>query len=579
MALNKLISSGELTNIQQTTFSLDVLARYCCNTWEEIQQLNKIFDYIIVGSGMYGAYCASKLFRLSKSQGSAIPNILVLESGPFLISEHVQNLSRIGYSIFDPCSGKPYVSKIKEPGLSLRDESVADHYYCIGGKSLGWGKWSPRLTEKDLVKWPATVAQYLRENYEILEAETGVWPSADFINGDLHDKLKMKAISVLENNVTDFTYDPDTLPYDLEPPIAIQGHSPASGLFSFDAFSSVVLLIDAIREDIESVGINDAARHLFLVPYSRVYNLGYNSGKITGLDLLSGREGNKLNYTIPPTTKVILACNSIESTRLSLQSLINTDYPGKNLIGGNLMTHLRSNMVARIKKSALAEDLPEKLQAAALHFQGEIENRRFHVQFFAAADPDSNGEAVLYRLLPDLDNLQEVLDAQRSEWITLKVLTVGEMVPSQNTWMNLSPFEFDNLHGITLPKAYLNWDLSVEDDTFWTNMDNNALNLVSLMADRDLGSFEIFNEETGSWQNSIPTNVKQYRDSLGSTFHEAGTLIMGEDPTSSVTDIDGKFHGISNLYCCDQAIFPSVGSANPVLTGLTLTRRIVEALI
>jgi hypothetical protein len=32
----------------------------------------------------------------------------------------------------------------------------------------------------------------------------------------------------------------------------------------------------------------------------------------------------------------------------------------------------------------------------------------------------------------------------------------------------------------------------------------------------------------------------------------------------------------ANAYCCDQAIFPTVGSANPVLTGLTLAHRLAQ---
>jgi len=45
---------------------------------------------------------------------------------------------------------------------------------------------------------------------------------------------------------------------------------------------------------------------------------------------------------------------------------------------------------------------------------------------------------------------------------------------------------------------------------------------------------------------------------------------------TSVTDPLGRFHHVSNAYCCDQAIFPIVGSVNPVLTGLTLAHRLAQ---
>jgi hypothetical protein len=35
---------------------------------------------------------------------------------------------------------------------------------------------------------------------------------------------------------------------------------------------------------------------------------------------------------------------------------------------------------------------------------------------------------------------------------------------------------------------------------------------------------------------------------------------------------------VTNAYACDQSLFPTAGSVNPVLTGLTLAGRIVEAL-
>jgi len=43
-----------------------------------------------------------------------------------------------------------------------------------------------------------------------------------------------------------------------------------------------------------------------------------------------------------------------------------------------------------------------------------------------------------------------------------------------------------------------------------------------------------------------------------------------------VTDSTGRFHHLANAWCCDQSLFPRIGSANPVLTGVTLARRVAE---
>ncbi len=68
-------------------------------------------------------------------------------------------------------------------------------------------------------------------------------------------------------------------------------------------------------------------------------------------------------------------------------------------------------------------------------------------------------------------------------------------------------------------------------------------------------------------------------DGIGTTYHESGTLWIGNDFTTSVTDVNGRFHHISNAYCVDQSIFTTVGSANPVPTGLTLSRKIARSII
>jgi hypothetical protein len=54
---------------------------------------------------------------------------------------------------------------------------------------------------------------------------------------------------------------------------------------------------------------------------------------------------------------------------------------------------------------------------------------------------------------------------------------------------------------------------------------------------------------------------------------------MGDDPGASVTDTSGRFHHIANAACVDQALFPTVGSANPVLTGLCLARKAAETIV
>src|SRR5689334_4529660 len=78
-------------DVQRTSFSLDVMGCFFCNTFSEATT-NPDFDVIVVGAGMYGAYCASKLYRDSRAMSGKALRILVLDAGPFLVHEHSQNI-------------------------------------------------------------------------------------------------------------------------------------------------------------------------------------------------------------------------------------------------------------------------------------------------------------------------------------------------------------------------------------------------------------------------------------------------------------------------------------------------------
>src|SRR2546430_15778465 len=96
LMIRRLIEAPDTTLVQETTFAIDVQGRYVCNTWDEaigtIGNGGFTFDAVVIGAGMFGAYCAEKIFRES---GKA-RRVLALDAGSFLVSEHVQNLSNIG---------------------------------------------------------------------------------------------------------------------------------------------------------------------------------------------------------------------------------------------------------------------------------------------------------------------------------------------------------------------------------------------------------------------------------------------------------------------------------------------------
>jgi len=375
-------------------------------------------------------------------------------------------------------------------------------------------------------------------------------------------------------------------------PLAVQAAPPASGLFSFDKYSSAPILIDAIRQD---TGNPDWRRRLFLVPRAHVTKLTVANGATTQLEVWV--DGQQKFMTISPTCAVVLASGTIESTRLALES-----FPTARM-GRNLMAHLRSNTIVRIKRSAFSPGLPKQLEAAALLVRGSTPQGRFHLQVTAAAVTGSNSEADMWRMVPDLDLLDQTLASQTADWIVVTFRGIGEMTGSQDptlakstgqfpSWMDLS----DQTDEFNRRRAWVNLVTGTQEDQLWRAMDDAALALALKVAGGNGANIQYFYKDSfvndgndpGSWHsvppppspNNNPSDARnKVRDGLGTTHHEAGTLWMGANPNQSVTNLDGRFHHVANAYAAGPAVFPTLGSANPSLTALSLARKTAHAIV
>ncbi|PYL08600.1 MAG: GMC family oxidoreductase, partial [Verrucomicrobia bacterium] len=89
--LPRLVDATDKVDVQNTAFATDVVGRFICNSWDEATQNGGVgFDAVVIGGGMFGGYCAEKIYR------HANVRVLVLDAGCLLVTEHVQNLSRMG---------------------------------------------------------------------------------------------------------------------------------------------------------------------------------------------------------------------------------------------------------------------------------------------------------------------------------------------------------------------------------------------------------------------------------------------------------------------------------------------------
>mgnify|MGYP003316601506 FL=1 len=56
-----------------------------------------------------------------------------------------------------------------------------------------------------------------------------------------------------------------------------------------------------------------------------------------------------------------------------------------------------------------------------------------------------------------------------------------------------------------------------------------------------------------------------FRILLGSA-HQMGSARMNPDPSKGVVDLDGKVHGLENVYITDSSVFPRCSGVNPMIS-------------
>jgi len=617
----------------QTQFTRDVIGRYICNTFAEAVASGP-FDAIIIGGGTFGLSLAEDL-HFRSGGGGLKPNnfrVLVLEAGPHVFQEHVQDLPNFQIDAPGPVQGdgpgvvpspgKPLPTTLhqliqqrldQQPlfevwGLPWRSSvAFGGLVYALGGRSLYFGGWTPRYLSSEMhttpvgaftqdTLWPSSVVQDLQVRYFAEgESQVGATTSNLYINGALHDFYRKKTfdnytaipnripLAELPDYADAYVANGDVRLGDqigsppfagfrdsvkLDAPLAVQVQT-RPGYFPFAKFSSVALAVTAARDAANQSSGKDANKRLMIVPnchvtrlVTRSYTLatGATVQEVIGIDTANGLidlsapiQGNLNRRPV-----VILAMGAIESARMALNGI--GGVPNASLMGANLMVHLRKNVgfqgplppgVSDAELSALLVRCRADLAGTPAHF---------HLQITAFAVPPgarAGSEPYLFQSVPDLDHIRQ-LAATKSGTVTGVIRAVGEMVPNSNNRVTVDAADTDE-YGV--PRASIAIQRSPLDAQLMSAMDQAI----------DFVASTVFGVAVSA------SGVQP--DGLGTTFHESGTLRMGEDPARSVVDPESQFHYVTNLFAGDASVLPTCGSANPVMNGVALRRRLAKRLV
>jgi choline dehydrogenase-like flavoprotein len=648
----------QLLGSESTSFTLDNMGRFLCNTLQEAKDSadqfvagrKREFDVIVIGGGSFGSVVAEHLFIADKTHSR---RILVLEAGPFVLPEHVQNMPYMGG---DPDMRVPWVY---HPDLNYKGL-----LFAVGGRSLTWGGWSPELLDQEMGAWPASTHAALRnpppppkkESYfEQASRQIGVKDTNDFIYGPLHTALRKQLHAGLKaaGNLTGLTFadlldhpavrypdpgDPnpptakvlrewlglpasDTTPlaellelFKLEAPLAVQSTT-LPGLFPFNKFSAVPGLTRAARlATSEADGIGDipnARKRLMIVPDCHVQELITETQSDNWVNVSGVRvwqNGRSVDVMLAPPrdggrSAVVLAMGTVETSRIALTTFRDSlSWRAAQRMGKNLIAHLRSNLTIRVPRKSIEGNLPPSaltsLQVSALLVKGKATTgRTYHFQITASglSKLGADSEAELFKKIPTLEHLEDMLRAT-DDTVVITIRGIGEMTPrNPDSFVDLSTSETD----FDRPKAVVSLgNAKAPPDKFpgsaetnndratWDEMDAVSNKIALIFAGDE--PFEILASAT----HVIPVSVGSAddrlailasftggrRDDLGTTHHDAGTMRMGDNVGDAVTNDFGRIHDTTNCYVAGPALFPTVGSPNPMLTGVALGRRTADLL-
>jgi hypothetical protein len=568
--------------------------------------------------------------------------ILVLEGGPLAILEHTQDIPNLQLfspgTQPSPSSALPATrqeliiqGKDKQPilenwGLPWNsNERFGGLAYCLGGRSLYFGGWAPRYLETEMhttpvgsitsaTLWPASVVQdltlerTLKKGFQLDAAkQTGVSAANDFINGALHDFYRKKlfqAYGSIPNTIPltelpDYTAEaPEDItaglqnqlnspPYPgfvdslkLDAPLTVQATT-RPGFFPFNKFSSVPLGVTAARSAFGESGLNnDAFKRLMIVPNCHVKRLttgtytlatGVTVQEIVGIDTNDGFidltgpiAGNSNRRPV-----VVLALGTIESARLALLSV--GSVPNGNQIGADFMVHLRKNVSFTVPLPATLTLADQELSALLVRCRANLADGtpvHFHLQITASAVPagpagGGRSDILLFQNVPDLDDVRRFSETAPRQ-LDVSIRAVGEMIPNLQSNAVTVPLQPADNDEFTVPRASVSVVRSATDMQVMNLMD----------AAIDAVAQTVFGVPAPQ-----PNASGTAPDGLGTTYHESGTLRMGDDPVHSVVNADGQFHYVTNLYAGDASVLPTCGSANPVMNGVAIRHRLSRRLV
>lgn len=467
-------------------------------------------EVVIVGSGLSGAAVADTLRRRGISS-------VILEAGaiPYaLAGQRFESMAE--YRDFvRPCW------EVNETNWNYEaDRNVFDwiRVRAAGGRSLRWRGW---------------LAKPQLENFTLASGPRGRWPFAPAEMDALYSRAFRwlnATSSALNSRFIDLA---DRCNEQVCPKIAAASLDRIRPLCSIDRLAEE----PRYRGRAGRIVLRDR------VTVTRVMCAGNKTEGVEYCELITGKTRH-IRASV-----VVLAASPIETTRLLLLSDLERQTDAWALIGKNYLDHIAASYLAILPDRPMESSGAGLLQrSATMPLAGR--NRAFR-EAYGGFTIELNGPnpASFYE--------SEILSAagldpfEDRHVACIGVNAIGELLRSPKRSVSLAEGRDGLLR--PMPNISIGWEDS--DLILAQKMESEAELIATILAGKGGRAMKVRKTLT-----------------LGGTgtSHEAGTCPIGLADRDSVTDLDGRVHGIDGLYIADASLFPTALDCHPTLTVVAL---------
>lgn len=492
---------------------------------------DQYYDVIIVGTGAGGGTLARKLAPTGKK-------ILVLERGDLIYRESSE--------LMDTEVFKKEQFHAPEPWYDIDGEPFYPQtYYAVGGNTKIWSAVLQRMRERD---------------FEQVQHQGGLSPAWALKYRDFEPYYtEAEKLYQVHGNAGD---DPTEPPHSAAYPFPAVEHEPVvqqiGDYLAKQGLHPVHLplgLGDHGRTDAEDTGITPIqnGENVTLKTAAQVVLLHTNPSG-TEVKAVEAKIGEQSYLFLGDI--VVLACGAVNSAALLLRSA-NEKHPrgianGSDQVGRNFMKQLLS-VVVQLTSPANSGSFSRTIGLNDFYWgdqdfpypMGHVQNSGgiFQDVIFAEAPPILSA---LSRLMPDF-GLRQLATHSIGWWLKT------EDLPNPN---NRIHYVGDKLRVDYTPN-------NVEAH------DRLVYRWIDVLKGVEQSQPNIFNRTTHP-RSDMPVQV---------VAHQCGTCRFGEDPTTSVLNLNCRTHEVHNLYVVDSSFFPSHASVSPGLTVIANALRVGDHLI